>query len=284
MNDSALNQLITNALREDAASQDITTRSLVSGRQTCQGRIIAKEDAVLCGLRIARKVFQRLDRNIRFRTAFKDGDKVRRNTTVAVIQGKARALLTGERTALNFLGYLSGIATGTHQYIQKARGTKAIILDTRKTTPGLRALEKYAVRCAGGVNHRSSLNQLVLIKDNHRAACGPHWNISSAVERLRKKINAKIEIEVDNLLQFKQVLSAFPDMILLDNMTNAQLKRAVKQSKSLPLKKRPLLEASGGVTLSKIAGIARTGVDRISVGALTHTHKAVNISMELRFK
>jgi nicotinate-nucleotide pyrophosphorylase (carboxylating) len=185
---------------------------------------------------------------------------------------------------LNFLGYLSGIATGTRQYVQKVRGTKAVILDTRKTTPGLRALEKYAVRCGGGGNHRSRLDQMVLMKDNHRAACGRQWNIAETVARLRKQTKKKIEIEVDNLTQFKQILSALPNMILLDNMTNAQMKRAVRLVKGLPRKKRPLLEASGGVTLSNVAGIARTGVDRISVGALTHTHKAVNMSMELHFQ
>ena len=284
MNAAALNRLISTALREDAAGHDITTRFLIPARHTCRGRIIAKEEAVLCGLDIVRKVFQRLDRTIRFRTAYKDGARVRRNTTVAVIQGKTRALLTGERTALNFLGYLSGIATGARQYVQKVRGTKAVILDTRKTTPGLRAFEKYAVRCGGGVNHRSRLDQLVLMKDNHRAACGRPWDTAEAVERLRERTKQKIEIEVDNLTQFKQALSAFPDMILLDNITNGRMKRAVRLVKGLPRKKRPLLEASGGVTLSNIAGIARTGVDSISVGALTHTHKAVNMSMELRLK
>lgn len=284
MTAATLDQLIANALREDTAGHDITTRLLIPARHFSRAVIIVKQDAVLCGLDIARKVFQRLDRKVHFRTACKDGAKAKRNTTIAVIQGNTRALLTGERTALNFLGYLSGIATGTHQYVQKVRGTKAVILDTRKTTPGLRALEKYAVRCGGGVNHRSRLDQLVLIKDNHRAACGPHWNTASEIARVREKTKKQVEIEVDNLTQFKQALSACPDMILLDNMTNARMKRAVKLVERLPRKKRPLLEASGGVTLFTVAGIARTGVDRISVGALTHTHKAVNMSMELSLK
>ena len=284
MRSATLDQLIANALREDAADRDITTRLLFPIRQMCHGFIVAKEDAVLCGLDITRKVFQQLDKKIHFQTTFKDGDKVRRNTKIALIEGNARAMLTGERTALNFLGHLSGIATGTRRYIQKIRGTKAVILDTRKTTPGLRTLEKYAVRCGGGVNHRSRLDQLVLIKDNHRAAYGPHWDTAGVIKRVRGKTKKKVEIEVDDLAQFKQALSAGADMILLDNMTNAQMKRAVKLVERLPRKKRPLLEASGGITLSNIAGVARTGVKRISIGALTHTHKAVNMSLQLRFQ
>jgi len=281
MNTDYINTLIRRALSEDAASKDITTNSLIPGMHTSQCVIIVKEDAVLCGLAIAKKVFQKLNKHIRFQTKFKDGAIVKRNTTIAVLKGNTKSLLTGERVALNFLGYLSGIATNTHNYVMKARRQKAKIYDTRKTTPGLRLLEKYAVKCGGGYNHRSNLSELVLIKDNHRQACHPMQSIPQAIQRIRRKTKKALEIEVDNLNQFKQALPAAPNMILLDNMTCAQMKKAVTLTRILPRKKRPLLEASGGITLSNIVNVARTGVDRISIGSLTHSHKAINVSMEL---
>jgi len=281
MNTDKINALIRRALREDAVSKDITTNSLIPGTHTSQCVIIVKEDAVLCGLAIAKKVFQKLNKHIRFQTKFKDGAIVKRNTTIAIIKGKTRSLLTGERVALNFLGYLSGIATNTHNYVTKARRQRAKIYDTRKTTPGLRLLEKYAVKCGGGYNHRSNLSEHVLIKDNHRQACYPKQTIPQAIQRVKSKTKKTLEIEVDNLSQFKQALPAAPNMILLDNMTCAQMKKAVALTRTLPRNKRPLLEASGGITLSNVVNVARTGVNRISIGSLTHSHKAINVTMEL---
>jgi len=276
-----LNTLILQALREDTAGRDITTDALIPKTQISKGSIVIKEDSVICGLAIAKKVFQKLNRHIHFQTFFNDGAKVRRNTTIATVKGATRALLTGERTALNFLAYLSGIATKTDQFVQKIRHSKVQILDTRKTTPGLRMLEKYAVRCGGGYNHRSNLSNLVLIKDNHREACHPQISIPQAIDRVRRKTRRKLEIEVDNLIQFKQALTAEPEMILLDNMSCQQMKRAVRLNQKIARKKRPLLEASGEITLRNVAAVAKTGVDRISIGLLTHSHNAINISMEL---
>ena len=281
MNDKNLNKLILQALREDAADKDITSDFLIPAAHTSSGAIIVKEDSVICGLTIAKKVFQKIDRNIRFQTKFKDGSKVERNTKIATLRGKTRSLLAGERTALNFLGYLSGIATNTHHYVKKIRRQKAKIYDTRKTTPGLRALEKYAVKCGGGYNHRHDLSELVLIKDNHRDACHPNLSIPQAVNAIRRRTKKTLEIEVDNLSQLKQALTAGPDLILLDNMTRAQIKKAVKLTRSMPRNKRPLLEASGGITLANVVNVAKMGVDRISIGSLTRSHKAIDVSLEL---
>lgn len=281
MKPRALNQLIRRALREDAADNDITTNSLIPKRRISNAAIIVKEDAIVCGLKVAERVFKLLDPRIHFETIHGDGKKVKRNTVVARIKGKTRAILTGERVALNFLGYLSGIGTDTSRFVDKTRGTKVRILDTRKTTPGLRLLEKFAVRCGGGHNHRPDLSELVLIKDNHRDACHPHLSIPEAIKRARHKTKKIIEIEVDNLDQFKKALTANPDMILLDNMTCAQMKKAVAVIRKLPRKKRPILEASGGITLRNVAQVARTGVDCISIGSLTHSHNSIDVSLEL---
>jgi len=225
---------------EDAAGNDITTKSLIPSTHVSGGWIIVKEDCILCGIGAAKSVFERIDRNIRFTAKYKDGAKVRKNTKIALVRGKTRSLLAGERVALNLLGYLSGIATDTHRFVEKARPTKAKILDTRKTTPGLRLLEKYAVKCGGGHNHRPDLSELVLIKDNHRDACHPHLSISEAIQCTRRKTNKTIEIEVDNVGQFKEALSAHPDMILLDNMSCVQMRKAVAITRKMPSKKRPV--------------------------------------------
>ena len=281
MNTNDLNTIINQALREDAVHGDITSKSLIPATHISNGVIIVKEDAVLCGLMIAKKVFQKLNKNISFRTKFKDGMKVKRYTRIATLTGRTRALLAGERVALNFLGYLSGIATNTHHYVEKIHRQKAKIYDTRKTTPTMRMLEKYAVKCGEGYNHRFNLSEFVLMKDNHRHVCYPKLSMPQAIGRLRRKTRKTLEIEVDNLNQFKQALTAHPDIILLDNMTLAQMKKAVAFVRSVPLKYRPLLEASGGITLSNVAAIAKSGVDRISIGSLTHSHNAIDISMEL---
>lgn len=281
MNMNDLNTIINQALREDAVRGDITSNLLIPATHLSKSVIIVKEDAVLCGLSIAKKTFQKLNKNISFQTKFKDGAKVKRNTKIATLQGKTRSLLAGERVALNFLGYLSGIATNTHHYVSKMRRQRSKIYDTRKTTPTMRMLEKYAVVCGGGHNHRFDLSEFVLVKDNHRHACHPRLSIPEAIQSIKRKTKKRLEIEVDDLSQFTQALTAHPDIILLDNMSCAQMKKAVKLLRAVPPKKRPLLEASGGVTINNITAIANTGVDRISIGSLTRSHKAIDISMEL---
>ncbi|MBN1870075.1 MAG: carboxylating nicotinate-nucleotide diphosphorylase [Candidatus Omnitrophica bacterium] len=277
----ALNQLIRRALREDATDNDVTTNSLIPKHQVSQAVIIVKEDAVICGLKVTERVFKLLDPRIRFVAFYTDGTKVKAHTIVAKIKGKTRAILTGERVALNFLGYLSGIGTDTNRFVEKIRHTNVKILDTRKTTPGLRLLEKLAVKWGGGHNHRPDLSDLVLIKDNHREACRLRLSIPEVIERARRKSEKMIEIEVDTLKQFKEALTANPDMILLDNMNCAQMKKAVAITRSLPLRKRPILEASGGITLRNVARVANTGVDCISIGSLTHSHNGIDVSLDL---
>lgn len=270
---------IKRALDEDRARADITTKSLFPSSHISSAKIVVKEKAVLCGLEIAKQVFKKLDKNIRFSSSFGDGRFVKANTVVAKIKGRTRAILAGERTALNFLSYLSGIATQTAQYVVKARPLKTKILDTRKTTPTLRALEKYAVHCGGGHNHRFHLNDMVMIKDNHRQLLRDE-SFLTLIQTCRKHTKRKIELEVDTLSQFKEALKAKPGYILLDNMNIDNLRKAVSLIKKVK-GKRPLLEASGGITLKNIRRTAQTGVDCISVGALTHHHRGINISLEV---
>ncbi len=274
-------KIITQAFQEDAIRQDITTNLLVPLNKISEGCILFKEEGVVCGIEFAKQVFKKLDKSVKFSPLFKDGNPIKKNTKIVQIKGKTRALLSAERTALNFLGYLSGIATLTHQFVKQVKPYKAQILDTRKTTPGLRYLEKYAVKCGGGINHRVDLKEMVLIKDNHREVCHPQMSIPEIIALFRKKIKVPIEIEVDNFEQFKQAITVNPDIILLDNMTPVQMKKAVEFNKKNTQKKKILLEASGGITLRNVKKVAQAGVDRISVGALTHSHRAINVSMEI---
>ena len=276
-----LDKIILEALREDAYNQDITTEYFVPKNRVSRGYIVVKEDAVVCGLDIARKVFTKLDKNCKFTSTYKDGTRVKKGTKIAFLSGRTRALLTGERTALNFLAHLSGIATKTRTFLDKVRPFKVQILDTRKTTPGLRALEKYAVRCGGGINHRCDLGAMILVKDNHGKIFHGYKNLCAAIEKIKKIMKKPIQVEVEDLVQLKEVLKVSPDLILLDNMSPAQLKIAVRTARKIFPRGAPILEASGGVSLKNIRGIARTGVDRISIGALTHSAKAINMSMEL---
>ncbi len=275
---SEINKIISLALKEDAAHQDITTNLLIPKDQITDAYIIIKEDAIICGLDIVKATLKKLDRAVKFQNSFKDGNKVKKNTKILFITGKTRALLAAERVALNFLSHLSGVSTNTHRFVQKVRPLKTAILDTRKTTPGLRELEKYAVRCGGGSNHRTNLAEMILIKDNHKKAYQDLATSAQVIKGLRKKTNKPIEIEVESLFEFKNVLAAKPDFILLDNMSPAQIKQAVALNKKL--KTKILLEASGGINLNNIKSFAKTGVDRISIGALTHSSKAINVSME----
>lgn len=273
--------IIDQALSEDAWKEDITTNILIPKQHKSEAIIKVRQDAILCGLDLIRKIFLKIDKNIIIRSVFKDGKRIKKNTPIASLKGNTRAILTGERTALNFLAHLSGIATLTNLYVTKIKPYKAKILDTRKTTPGLRSLEKYAVRCGGGHNHRSNLKEMVLVKDNHLQFSDQNVSIEGIVSKYRKRTNKTIEIEVDNLKQFKTALLAKPDMILLDNMRPQRIKSALKILKNSKLKKRPCIEASGGITLNNVYNIAQTGVDQISIGALTHSFKSIDFTMEM---
>lgn len=270
-----LDRFIDTALQEDIHTGDITTQAIVSGHRPATARLVAKEDFVLAGIRVAERVFQRLSAGTSFSTEFEDGARVARGTVIATLQGNAADLLMGERVALNLLQRLSGIATVTARYVQEVRDTRARIVDTRKTTPGLRALEKYAVRAGGGFNHRIGLFDGVLIKENHIVAAG---GIFEAISRVRAYIphTMKIEIETETLTQVDEALAAGADIIMLDNMTPADMRTAVQT-----IAGRVPVEASGGVTLETVRAIAESGVDIISVGALTHSPRAVDISMLL---
>ncbi len=276
---TSFDPIIRSALAEDHVRHDATTQRLIGVSQISSARIIFKEKAVVCGLAVVRRVFQELDKNIQCDFRCAEGKEVKKSATVLLVKGKTRALLAGERTALNFLGYLSGIATNARRYVQAVSSFKTTILDTRKTTPGLRELEKYAVRCGGAQNHRSNLEDMILAKDNHRSVCR-RMTVAEIVKRLRQGKKKVIEFEVDTLSQFEQVLAAGVDIILLDNMNCAQMKKAVALRRKMGNKGRPLLEASGGIALENIKQIARTGVDRISVGALTHSRHSIDVSME----
>ena len=268
-----LERIVHAALAEDIGAGDITTEATVSADAVGTAELLVKEAGVVCGLRAAEATFLALDSDIRFEALARDGDIVEPLAVVARVTGSQRAILTGERVALNFLGRLSGIATLTHSYVEAIAGTGASVLDTRKTTPGLRALEKHAVASGGGRNHRFGLDDAVLIKDNHLRAAG---SLAAAVQLVRAASDLPIEVECETLDQLREALEAGVDAILLDNMTPAQLGDAVGLTNG-----RARLEASGGVTLDTIRAIAETGVDEISVGALTHSARSLDVSLEL---
>jgi nicotinate-nucleotide pyrophosphorylase (carboxylating) len=261
------------ALEEDLdAAGDITTNAIVPAGVQGKASIVARQAGVIAGLDLAEAAFKALDPEMRFVRAVQDGERVERGGTIATLAGKTRALLTGERTALNFLGRLGGIATLTAAYVKAVEGTGARIACTRKTTPGLRALEKYAVRAGGGVNHRFGLYDAVLVKDNHIAAAG---GITQALERLPTRNGHVVKVEVDTLDQLREALTFPIDAVLLDNMGVETLRQAVKLVAG-----RVTVEASGGVTLETVREIASTGVDLISVGALTHSPRNLDSSLD----
>jgi nicotinate-nucleotide pyrophosphorylase (carboxylating) len=272
----SIDELIELALKEDIGSGDITTDAIVSPDLEGIGDVIAKDDFILAGLVVARNVFNQLDPQVFFSSIFKDGHSVKNGCIVFSVQGKLSSILKAERTALNFIQRLSGIATLTRTYVDRLKGSNVRIVDTRKTTPGWRGLEKYAVKIGGGSNHRMGLYDGVLIKDNHIAACG---GIRMAVNTARKRIHhlVKIEVEVTDMAELAEALSAGADVIMLDNMTPDQIKKAVKKINS-----KALVEVSGGVNLDNLSQLAETGVDFISVGALTHSAKSVDMSMKIR--
>ncbi len=264
--------LITLAIAEDIGPGDVTSEAVLPADMRLQGRIIAKATGTIAGLPVAAAVFERLDPALRFTPHLRDGDRVTPGDLVAQVNGPGRSMLAAERTALNFLQRLSGIATLTRAFVDQVAGTPTIILDTRKTHPGYRALEKYAVRVGGGQNHRMGLYDMALIKENHIQAAG---SISAAVERVRAAHpHLPIEVEVKTLDELRETLALDVDRIMLDNMNLEQIQAAVRLAAG-----RVPLEVSGGVTLERVADIAATGVDYISVGALTHSAPALDLSM-----
>ena len=274
-----IEELVDHALAEDWAWGDVTTQALIPAEAEGQASFIAKSAGVVAGIEVVHLVFARVDPALKFRALLHDGDKLQRGTEIAVIEGKVGSILRGERVALNFLQRLSGIATETSRYVEAVRGTKARIVDTRKTTPGLRFLEKYAVRAGGGQNHRVHLGDGVLIKDNHLAALRARGlDLKAAIDLAKKHAphTLKIEIEVTTFEEANEAVEAGADIVMLDNMSVEEMRRAVKSVGG-----RVLVEASGGVNLDNVKSVAETGVDLISVGALTHSVKALDISLEL---
>lgn len=269
-----IRDVLEKAYKEDMPSGDITTDYIVPENAYSRAYMITKQEGVIAGIEICVEAFKMLDPDIKINTLVKDGDFVEAGTRILEIEGKSRALLKAERTALNLLQRLSGIATITRLYVEKIIGYDTKVADTRKTTPGLRALEKYAVRAGGGTNHRFSLSDGVLIKDNHIKAAG---GIKKAVEAAREHIphTARIEVETETLEQVREALESGADIIMLDNMPADIMKQAVEI-----IKHRAVTEASGNVTLDNIQEIAATGVDIISVGALTHSVKSLDISLK----
>ena len=269
------------ALTEDVGTGDITTLSTVSTGTQATGRMLAKQAGVISGLTVAAYVCQRVDPAIVFEPLVADGERVEAMTPIARVSGPARSLLTAERTALNLLQRLSGVATVTAAYVAETEGSPSRVVDTRKTTPGLRLLEKHAVQHGGGHNHRFGLSDGVLIKDNHLAAVGGPNRIAEAIERARELAphTLKIECEVTSLSELDQALSAGADIVMLDNMDNADIAEAIRRRNAAA--PGVLLEASGGITLGRIRSLADLGVDLISVGALTHSAPALDISLDL---
>lgn len=270
-----IDDIIKNALAEDINYVDVTTDYLVDDNSVSTAKYVSKDDGVLCGIDVALRVFELLDENMSYKVYVHDGEKVKKGDIIAEITGSTRALLKGERTALNLVQHMSGVATATNKCVELVKGTKASIADTRKTLPGLRILQKYAVTVGGGKNHRYNLSDCAMLKDTHLDAYG---SMTNAVNVLRKKMGhtIKIEVEVSNLEQLNEALELGVEIIMLDNMSNEDMAKAVKITDG-----RAKLEASGNVTAETIRGIAETGVDIISLGALTHSVKAFDISMKI---
>lgn len=268
--------LIKTAIEEDINYIDVSADMLIPENQRNDSYFVAKDDGVLCGLDFAMRVFTLLDSTFTFTAFKKDGDRVNKGDIIAEFNGKTRELLKGERTALNIIQHMSGIATATSKAVRLCKGTNASVADTRKTLPGLRAMQKYAVACGGGRNHRFNLSDGAMLKDNHIDACG---GIIPAVETLRSKLGhmVKIEVETRNFEEVRQAVTAGADVIMLDNMNCEQMAEAVKI-----IDGKALTEASGNITLQNIAEVAKTGVDIISLGALTHSVKAFDISMKMK--
>jgi nicotinate-nucleotide pyrophosphorylase (carboxylating) len=275
MADTQIETIVRRALEEDMGDGDVTTDCTLSPTAILKGQFMAKEAGIVAGLEVAKLTFALLNERVEFTPRVTDGDPVEIGQVIATLGGPGRALLSGERVALNFLQRMSGIATLTHRFVEAVQGTPAVILDTRKTAPGLRLLDKWAARLGGGQNHRFGLYDMVLIKDNHIAAVG---SISQAVERVRAgdKRRRPIEVEVKTLAELQEALDLGIERIMLDNMSPAEMRQAVSLTNGhVPL------EASGNITLENVATVAATGVNYISVGALTHSVRALDISLLL---
>ena len=269
-----IDDIIKTALLEDINYIDVTTDYLVDENSVSTAKYVSKDEGVLCGID-AMRVFQLLDSNVKCEVFIHDGEKVKKGDIIAKITGSTRALLKGERTALNIVQHMSGVATATNRCVELVKGTKASVADTRKTLPGLRVLQKYAVTVGGGKNHRYNLSDCAMLKDTHLDAYG---SMTGAVNALREKMGhtVKIEVEVGNLEELKEALTLGVEIIMLDNMTNEDMAKAVEMTNG-----KALLEASGNVTSETIRAIAETGVDIISIGAITHSVKAFDISMKM---
>ena len=272
---SALQALVREALHEDHAENDVTTLATVHASRRAGARLVARETGVIAGVPLALAAFRLVDPEVQVRVDAEDGTAVQPGDTVLHVAGHARGILAAERTALNFMQRLSGVASLTHRYVATVQGTHAAILDTRKTTPGWRALEKYAVRCGGGTNHRMDLASAVLIKDNHLAAVD--GDIGEAVRRVREcaASGIPVQVECDTIDQLRAAIAAGADSVLLDNMSVEQMREAVAIAAG-----QVVTEASGGVRLDTVRAIAESGVDRISVGALTHSAPALNLALD----
>ena len=275
LSDPQLKKIVRLAIKEDLGELgDITSNTVLTKRDRATFHFVSRAKGILCGINIVKIVYELLDEKIKFTSFKKDGDPIKKNEILAKVEGPAMGLLTGERTALNFLTHLSGIATSTSMMVKLISHTDTKILCTRKTTPGLRNLEKYAVKVGGGINHRLGLFDAILIKDNHIAIAGSISNALKKVKKLKNKI--KIEIEVDNLKQFKEALKFNPDVIMLDNFKINDLKKAVKLGQ-----KKVILESSGKIDYSNVEKIAATGVNFISSGWITHSSKSLDIGLDL---
>ncbi|MGN0469403.1 MAG: carboxylating nicotinate-nucleotide diphosphorylase [Acutalibacteraceae bacterium] len=276
LNKIYVDNLIKTALLEDINYCDVTTDYLIPAEQMGEGKFVAKADGIVCGVDVALRVFEMLDEDVKYEVLKKDGDEVKKGDEILRLSGKTAALLKGERTALNLIQHMSGIATAAHTAMKLVEGTNASIADTRKTLPGMRPLQKYAVMTGGAKNHRYNLSDAAMLKDNHIDAAG---GITNAITKLRSKIGhmTKIEVETRNLDELKEALDAKADIIMLDNMSPELMKQAVEITNG-----RAVLEASGGITNETIRAVAESGVDIISIGALTHSVKAFDISMYIK--
>ncbi|KPK96643.1 MAG: hypothetical protein AMJ95_13040 [Omnitrophica WOR_2 bacterium SM23_72] len=278
--------ILKEALKEDIGKKDVTTQALISPKNI-RAVLVAKDPCVVCGLSLAGMAFKLMDKRLTFKPRVSDGQKVKKGKVLALVRGPARGILCAERVALNFLSLLCGVATKTRHFVEAVKPYKVRIMDTRKTIPGLRILQKYAVRIGGGYNHRSKLDELILIKDNHLKIIGGSQGLKENWRNLKRK-GKSIEIEVNHLDEFQAVLDLKPDIIMLDNMNIADMRKAVvlrnkryaisDKRHAIP---RPLLEASGNISLHNIKKIASTGVDTISIGSLTHSFDSVDISLEI---
>ncbi len=279
MNLSSVKPLIRSALDEDVGRGDITSEALFSPSLKRKAQIVAKKEGLLAGVEVAKEVFRLTSSGgVKFTHSLEDGDLVGQNKPVLIMEGSVLAILRGERVALNFLSRLSGIATLTRKYVDLAKGLEVRIMDTRKTSPNLRVLEKYAVKMGGGLNHRFGLDDGVLIKDNHIKICG---GVGEAARRARQRLSPllKIEVEVENLAQLEEAIDAGADVIMLDNMEKGKMQEAVRRVRSQ--ERHTLIEASGGINLQNVREAAETGVDFISVGGLTHSAMSLNFALEM---